>query len=207
MGYTVVGPDNILAYGHTDGRERMPPFLGLMESRDAGRSWRPKSLLGEVDFHVLEAAGRVVYGFGTDFDDREEELLVSHDGGRTWEDRTPPEPLIDLALDPERPQRAVASGETGLLATGDYGEGWRGLSGGPGLLAWPATGSLFRVDASGRVEVSRDRGSRWEAVGNVGGEPAALEAEGPRDLYVALHDGTIKRSLDGGATWAVRSTP
>ena len=27
------------------------------------------------------------------------------------------------------------------------------------------------------------------------------------ELSVALHDGTIKRSIDGGATWTVRSTP
>jgi hypothetical protein len=27
------------------------------------------------------------------------------------------------------------------------------------------------------------------------------------ELYVALHDGTIKRSIDSGATWTVRSAP
>jgi hypothetical protein len=43
--------------------------------------------------------------------------------------------------------------------------------------------------------------------GEIGGQPAALVAEGPNDLYVALHDGTIKRSTDGGATWKLRSTP
>jgi hypothetical protein len=32
-------------------------------------------------------------------------------------------------------------------------------------------------------------------------------AEGPKEFYAALHDGTIKRSTDGGATWTVRSTP
>jgi hypothetical protein len=36
---------------------------------------------------------------------------------------------------------------------------------------------------------------------------AALVAEGPNELYVALHDGGIKRSSDGGANWVVRSTP
>ena len=32
-------------------------------------------------------------------------------------------------------------------------------------------------------------------------------AQTPRELYVALHDGTVKRSADGGRTWAIRSTP
>ena len=37
-------------------------------------------------------------------------------------------------------------------------------------------------------------------------EAAAFLAETAEDLYVALHDGTVKRSTDGGRTWAVRST-
>jgi hypothetical protein len=53
---------------------------------------------------------------------------------------------------------------------------------------------------------SRDGGRRWQATGHVGGQPAAFSSHG-RDLYAALHDGTIKRSSDGGASWTVRSTP
>jgi hypothetical protein len=43
-------------------------------------------------------------------------------------------------------------------------------------------------------------------VGEVGGEPAAFEAEDD-GLYVALHDGTVKRSTNGGRSWTVRSRP
>jgi len=43
--------------------------------------------------------------------------------------------------------------------------------------------------------------------GEIGGQAAALLAEGQDELYVALNDGTTKRSTDGGATWTVRSTP
>jgi hypothetical protein len=49
-------------------------------------------------------------------------------------------------------------------------------------------------------------GKRWRRIGEVGGQPAAFEAEA-EFLYVALHDGTIKRSRDGGRTWVVRSRP
>jgi hypothetical protein len=44
-------------------------------------------------------------------------------------------------------------------------------------------------------------------MGRVGAEPAAFEAEGPADLYVARHDGTILRATDGGRKWVVRSRP
>jgi 2-polyprenyl-6-methoxyphenol hydroxylase-like FAD-dependent oxidoreductase len=36
---------------------------------------------------------------------------------------------------------------------------------------------------------------------------AALLAQTEDDLYVAVHDGTIKRSSDGGSSWVGRSTP
>jgi len=77
MGFTVVGPDRFLGSGHPDGREGLPPFLGLIRSQDAGKSWKPISLLGKQDFHVLEASGRAVYcyGYGADFASREQALL------------------------------------------------------------------------------------------------------------------------------------
>jgi hypothetical protein len=207
MGFTVVGPDRFLGSGHPDGREGLPPFLGLIESRDAGRTWEPISLLGERDFHVLEASGGRVYGFGSDFDTGKAGLLVSDDGGRSWDERTPPEALLSLAIDPRDPDRVVASGEQGLYLSSDAGRGWRPLGAGPALLAWPADGRLFAVALDGSVARSGDAGRSWRQVGQIGGEPAAFEGAYGEDLYVALHDGTIKRSADGGASWSVRSTP
>jgi photosystem II stability/assembly factor-like uncharacterized protein len=95
--------------------------------------------------------------------------------------------------------------EEGLFESRDGGESWKRVSEAVGLLAWP--GRLFLITGGGHVFASRDGGRRLEREGEIGGQPAAVVAEGPRELYVALHDGTIKRSSDGGATWRVRSTP
>jgi hypothetical protein len=206
MGFTVVGPDRFLGSGHPDLRdapEGVPPLLGLLESKDAGRSWERISLLGEADFHVLESVGRRVYGF----DASGERLMVSLDGGERWTERRTPEILLSLAIDPRDPKHVIAAGETALYESSDEGRRWRRVPGDPGLVAWPSPGRLYRVRADGGVQVSGRPTQRWRDGGEIGGQPAAFEAEGARELYAALHDGTVKRSADGGRSWAVRSRP
>jgi hypothetical protein len=207
MGFTIVGSDRFLGSGHPDLRENLPPFLGLLESRDAGRTWKSISLLGKRDFHVLEAVGSRIYGFGSDFQTRKAGLLVSDDGGRSWDERTPPEALISLVIDPDDPDRVIGSGEKGLYVSIDGGRQWRGVEGASSLLSWPQADGLFSVAGDGTVARSEDAGGHWSEVGEVGGQPAAFEGESAGALYVALHDGTIKRSTDGGDSWSVRATP
>jgi photosystem II stability/assembly factor-like uncharacterized protein len=206
MGFTIVGPDRFLGSGHPDARERnLPPLLGLIESTDKGESWEPISLLGEADFHVLHFAGARVYGY----DASNDRLLVSGDRGRSWNELEKPGPLVDLAVDPADEGRIVVASagglEEGLFESRDGGESWKRVSAAVGLLAWP--GRLYVVVGGGQVFASPDGGRRLEPQGEIGGQPAALVAEGPREIYAALHDGTIKHSTDGGATWTVRSRP
>lgn len=208
MGFTIVGPNRFLGSGHPDPKAMrvrgLPPNLGLIESIDGGRTWSSVSLLGEADFHVLRSLGESVYGF----DSTNGRFLVSRNGGETWSQRQVPDGLIDLAVNPLRRSHVVAASERGLISSIDDGRSWRALGGGGvGLLAWPAPARLFQVDGAGVVHTSRDSGKRWRSIGDIGGQPAAFVAETADDLYVALHDGTVKRSVDGGRTWAVRSTP
>ncbi|MFL5972885.1 MAG: F510_1955 family glycosylhydrolase [Gaiellaceae bacterium] len=207
MGFSVVGPNRFLGSGHPDPvamREQgLPPNLGLIESTDGGRTWRSVSLLGDADFHILRSHGRRVYGF----DSANGRLLASDDGGTTWRQRPIPGPLIDLAAHPQRPSHLVAVTERGLIASTDAGRSWRALGGGIGLLAWPAADRLLLVDGAGGVHVSENQGKRWRPKGDIGGQPAAFLAQTTIELYVALHDGTVKRSADGGESWEIRSAP
>ena len=208
MGFSIVGPNRFLGSGHPDAREqKLPPLLGLIESTDAGETWKPISLLGEADFHVLRSAGKHVYGY----DASNDRLLASTDEGRSWKELDKPAPIIDLAPDPSDPLRlvvtAVGGFDQGTYASQDGGQSWKRLSSAAGLLAWPAAERLYLVDESGTTLISSDGGRRLAEQGDIGGRPAALLAVGEDELYVALHDGTIKRSTDAGATWAVRSRP
>jgi hypothetical protein len=206
MGFSVVGRDHFIGSGHPHpSQQKLPPNLGLIESRDGGRTWKNIALLGEADFHVLESAGPRVYGF----DGTQGRLMMSSDGGRSWEQRAPPAAMFALAIDPTSPDSFVASTERGLFMSGDAGKTLRPLElrdQRAGLLAWPAKQQLYLVDGQGQVQLSGDGGRHWQPVGHIGGQPAAFIATG-NDLYAALADGPVKRSTDGGQTWTVRATP
>ena len=207
MGFTVVGPNRFLGSGHPDLRERRPPFLGLIESSDAGRTWRAVSLEGEADFHVLEASGARVYGYGSDFETRAERFMASTDGGRNWRRLAAPEPLISLAISPRDPRRLIASGVRRAHSSRDGGRSWSALDGpAGGLVAWTPEGQ-FLVGARGRVWHKADKSGSWGRVGAVNAQPAAFDPGADGELLVALHDGTILRSVDGGRRWLVRSRP
>ncbi|MDQ5821298.1 MAG: hypothetical protein M3540_07660 [Actinomycetota bacterium] len=211
MGFTIVGPNRFLGSGHPDFRDlrdqKLPPLLGLIESTDAGESWKSISLLGKADFHVLRSIGQRVYGY----DATNDRLLTSSDAGRTWRELVTPGPIIDLVADPANPRRLIVASASnqgeGLYLSGDAGRSWNRIEGPAGLLAWSTSRSLHLVTGGGLVFVSRDGARNFQHVGDTGGAPAAFLAETPQELYVALHDGTIKASRDGGRTWNVRSTP
>lgn len=203
MGFTVAGPDYFLGSGHPDVRDDLPPLLGLIESRDAGETWTPISLLGKVDFHALRVRGRLLVGY----DATGGRLMTSGDRGQSWRSTRPPEPLVDVVVDPDSARRVIAAGDAQLFASSDGGRSWKRLKETSGLLAWPRRDRLYLVDGGGRLWLSRDQGRHWEARGRIGGRPAAFVAVGSETLFVATHESEIKQSSNGGASWTTRSTP
>lgn len=194
------GPDELLASGHPAGGGDLPAALGLIRSRDGGRSWSSVSELGTADFHAIElSGGRVVasmYG--------QAQIYVSRDGGRTFQSRAAPLPLVDLEVNPGDERRWVASAENGLFTSADEGRTWRPRDPTPNSrFAWAATDELYRIDPGGPVLRSADGGTKWEKRGSTGGEPQALAVE-DGVLYAALLDGSIRESRDGGRSWTER---
>jgi photosystem II stability/assembly factor-like uncharacterized protein len=209
MGFTVAGERHFLGSGHPDVQglqeENLPPLLGLIETQDGGKTWQSISLLGEADFHILRFAAERVYGF----DATNARLLLSVNGGKTWMTQSlpgfPPEPLVDLVIDPADSVHVIASSASALYESTNAGATWRLIGRDAGLLAWPSARRLLLVPPDGRVLVSADEGERWDRLGEIGVQPTALLAANERDLYAAVADGTIVASTDGGATWRVRS--
>ena len=208
MGFTVVGPGTFLGSGHPDFEKdpHLPTRLGLIRSADAGETWQPVSLSGQVDFHVLHAAHGKVYGW----DSGSGRVMVSGDEGGTWETRSTLD-LRDLVVSPDDPETLLATTEAGVMRSGDGGRTWAVVAGAPllAVLAWSTPGSLYGVTPDGAVQHSVDSGATWTLRGEVGGEPEALAAsvgDGSERLYVAVAEQGILSSDDGGATFSVRYT-
>jgi hypothetical protein len=198
------GPGRLIGSGHPDRTGPFPSFLGFIRSDDAGRTWRVVARLGDADLHkIVERHGRL-YAFDAVLG----AILISPDGGRTFQERfTPRGLIIDFEVDPEDPDHLVAANAQELFASTDGGARWLPLDAAEGArLAWPAPGALFRATADGTVERSAD-GSRWETVGRVPGEPYKFKAESAEHLYLALSDGTIMETRDGGRRWEAAFRP
>ncbi|WP_219418044.1 F510_1955 family glycosylhydrolase [Pseudonocardia nigra] len=199
MGFTIVGPDHFLGSGHPDPSETdQPPHLGLIESTDAGNTWRSLSLSGEADFHALEAAHGRVYGY----DSQTRQLMVTSDK-TTWDPRARLA-LADFAVSPDDPDVLLATTEQGPARSTGGGRTFSPMPGAPLLLLldWPSTDRLVGIAPDGAVHTSADGGGSWTEQGRVPGRPEALTTHGTTDVYVATDSG-IHHSGDNGRTFSM----
>jgi hypothetical protein len=188
---------DLLASGHPEGGGALPENLGLIRSADAGATWEAISELGKSDFHILQATGDHVVAVRAE----ETEVLVSRDGGGSFETRTPPAMPLDVAFDPKNPARMVVATEQGTFSSSDGGDSWRPRDPtASDQLAWGSEG-LYRGDPGGVVKHSSDGGATWEERGNVGVTADELAVDDDGALYASVAGGEIKQSTDGGASW------
>lgn len=202
MGFTIVGPNLFLGSGHPDYKSysdgKLPPLLGLIQSGDAGRNWTSISLLGKSDFHALRIAHGLIYGY----DSSSEAFMVSKDEGKSWDTRSKLT-LFDFAVNPESPDRVLATTAVNLMGSSDRGASWQRMEAPPFvLLAWPEKARLWGLDKNGNVHLSADGGRTWQTQGTVSGFPEAFLDAGTA-LYVAVREQGLMRSDDLGKTWTL----
>jgi photosystem II stability/assembly factor-like uncharacterized protein len=199
MGFTVAGPDHFYASGHPGPGTDLPNPVGLIESRDGGKTWTPLSRQGRSDFHALTASAAGVVGFdGT--------LRASADGA-TWTDLTPPADPYALAASPDG-QVLLATSQRGPVRSTDAGATWQPVAGAPLLqvVDWADAANLVAgVTPDGQVAVSADAGATWSVHGQVDGPLQAVAAAGDAagGLRILLvNEAELLESADGGATFA-----
>ncbi|HEV2812902.1 MAG TPA: YCF48-related protein [Solirubrobacteraceae bacterium] len=201
----VLGPGEVVGSGHPDNARPLPPYLGFMRSTDGGRNWTVVSRLGEADLHQIRRIHDRLYAFDAVLG----AILISEDDGKNWEERfTPRQLVLDFVVDPEDPEHIIASTEEQIYRSQDGGEKWRpATQGSAPRLDWPAPEALMRADKDGLFQVSTDGGQTWERRGRIEGEPYKVRAIDAERAFVALSDGTILETTDGGKSFEERFRP
>lgn len=126
-GWTLVGEefdamglaiDNGVFYasGHPGPGQELPDPLGILESRDKGNTWTPKTLTGEVDFHLLEVSGDSIVGVAANYG----VVVGTQDGAVTWANIATPS-LTSLSLNPNNGQELLLISEGLLYLSEDSG--------------------------------------------------------------------------------------
>jgi photosystem II stability/assembly factor-like uncharacterized protein len=207
----------VFASGHPDlatYREQKVGNLGLLVSRDGGRTWRSVALRGDADFHALAyhpGNGGELYGWSV----AERAGLYRIATGSWVAEPVRAVGLADvltLAASPDPGGPLLAGTKMGLFVSRSRGATWarvETISPAPvTALAYHATDGqvvyLYLAPPGPGLLRSRDRGSTWEAVKGVvpAGSVAVALAVGPGDhVVVATSKADILRSRDGGRTW------
>lgn len=198
-----------LASGHPVGGGN----LGVISSRDGGRTWEKLSdgAGGPVDFHELTISlvdPEIVYGvFGG--------IQQSSDGGQTWRRvGNAPKGLIDLAASSVRSNWLYAATQTGILRSGDGGRNWREsyANGAPTTLIHTTARGMVHAYVIGQGFIrSAERDRDWVTLSpDLGARYLLHLAEHPTDpdklFAIAVDTRTDRPSIaqtdDGGVTWA-----
>ena len=130
-------------------------------------------------------------------------FIRSPDGGKTFTEKfTPRGLIIDFAVSPGDQNQIFAATEEQIFRSEDGGDSWRGVRNDAGTrMAWPAQGTFYKATKDGVVSVSSDDGDTWKDLGKLPGEPYKIKPVDEKHLYVALSDGTIMETTDGGTSF------
>jgi photosystem II stability/assembly factor-like uncharacterized protein len=219
MGFTAHPRDRNVMYasGHPDldtYRREGVGNLGLLVSRDGGRTWRSVALAGEADFHALALSprnGGELYGWSV-----AGRAGLYRIATQTWAtERLSARGLADvlaLAASPDDGRVLLAGTASGFLVSRDRGSSWSRVD---GVQRAAVTAVSYHVTDAARAYAYVDRagsgllrtvdgGRTWEPTGFFSGleTPVVALAAGPGDhVAVATSGADVARSRDGGRTW------
>ncbi len=201
MGFSIAGPGHYYASGHPGDGVDLPAPVGLMESRDSGRTWSVLSRGGESDFHALTSSVKGVLGY--------DGALRASSDGKTWTQPAIPAEPRSLAAAPDG-SRILATTASAVLLSTDQGLTWAPLPAAPPLLlaAWADKTTATGVTTTGHLAVTSDAGATWTTgTARVDSAQAmsASKAGGSLEVLIVT-DTQIQRSADSGASFVPLAT-
>jgi len=220
MGFTALPGDpwTLYASGHPDlvtYRRAGHGNLGLLLSRDGGRTWEGVALKGQADFHALTYSvdgGGEIFGWSV-AGQTGLHRISTKTWAAEWVAARGLGGVLALAASHDVPSRLLAGTAGGLLLSADRGMTWRPLAGIPRDA--PVTAVALSPAEKRRVYVyvvragyglmrSDDAGATWRPTELAAkpDEPVVATSLGPGSkVAVATTAASVSVSDDGGRSW------
>jgi hypothetical protein len=198
MGFSIAGPGHFYASGHPGDGVDLPAPVGLMETTDAGKTWKVRSLGGESDFHALTSSSKGVLAY--------DGVLRSTADGKTWTKLAISAEPRSLAAAPDG-SRILATTASSVLLSSDQGATWAPLPAAPPLLlaAWADKTTATGVTTTGHLAVTTNAGATWTTgtarVDSAQAISASRADSGTLEVLLVTDSG-VQRSIDSGASFS-----
>lgn len=184
------------ASGHPGELKGLPDPLGILSSDDRGKTWTPKVLTGEVDFHLLRVVDNTLVGVAANYG----VVVSSLDAGETWTN-LPITDLTSLTLNPANSKEMLLSAAGELRLSTDNGQTFSAIPAPKNIIHtdWTST-DLYLASAS-----TLYRGSNYDR------EFAALKTKfddittfaAHLDAVIVLDVNGVHISRDGGDSFSL----
>jgi uncharacterized repeat protein (TIGR01451 family) len=182
----------------------------VFRSSDKGQNWQLQPAL------QLPATGANIkvevdpLDDGTAYLANSKALFVTHDGGSSWTDITPPAEkysLFDFTVNPSNTRTLWTAGYGGVNLSTDGGASWVTAYnvGTTALTLDPRSPSTaYAAYAGGQLLKTTDNGGTWSVAGNPGWLQPSVLTVSPRDgsrIFMGALNG-LSVTNDGGANWS-----
>jgi Cu/Ag efflux protein CusF len=211
---------NVYSSGHPASGSGLVNPLGLIRSRDGGKSWEKLGLEGETDFHLLAASWRsnaiYVWNPAPSSRIRAPGLHYSLDEGASWRPARASglegEPHA-IAVHPDAPKRVAVATSAGVFESADSGESFLpiGSMGEGSAVFYDLDGEhLWFGILDGKAPrlaraMPRSGPVTWIKLPSLTGDAVAFIAQNPasrKEYALATFQRSVFVSKDAGRTWS-----
>lgn len=193
MGLASFG-DTIYASGHPGATSKLPNPIGLIASKDSGKTWKKVSLQGKVDFHMLEVGKSDIYGA----DSGSGQLMYSSDLGKTWR-KLGENKYSDVAVLNSKSGSAIGLRDGAIVSTDDAFATTSVIKSSRTWSSVEALGSDLYASSAKSIFHSIDSGKSWKRVATLPNEIASISMNAK--IFVAVTSDSIFLSRDGGKSF------
>lgn len=193
MGIASFG-DTIYASGHPGATSELPNPIGLIASKDSGKTWKKVSLQGKVDFHMLEVGKSDIYGA----DSGSGQLMYSSDLGKTWR-KLGENKYSDIAVLNSKRASAIGLRDGALVSTADAFATTSAIKTSRMWSSVEALDSVLYASSRKTIYSSVDNGKSWKKIATLTSEIGSITMNAK--IFVAVTADAIFVSHDGGKSF------